>query len=615
MCPMVVAEGATQRERPAPSASAALRSVLRSEWALFGIALVPFVIAIVVLLAGRSSFHPIGDVAQTELVMRRLADDPPRVGPYSRDGWFHPGPLVYYVLAVPYWLTGRTAAGLAIGAAAINGASIAGMAIIARRLGGRPLMIATLLCSAILVLSLGPEAINDPWNPTIVVLPFGLLFFVAWAMACGQALALPAGAALGSFIVQTHIGYLPLVVPLLVWGVVGLLVSRLRSASPTSSDTDAEATRPASMAARLRLGRTLVITGGVIALAWVLPVVQQTQGDPGNLGRMVDYFRASDEPGHSLLDGWRVVSTQLGVRPEWLTGVRPDALSREPLALYTGADIPVFLLVIVPAAIFLWRQGPESARRLITGLAVTTVFGVLALARTPGVAFSYRLSWTHVLGMVSGVLVVWAGWLAIKDWSAPRLRVAALATVSLVITITSVASSVDVARAGTPEAASSDRVAALAQAAEQALPPGEGDVTISSTSVLAMLYAPGLASSLDREGVDVRLPNLGDVAVTWAHRTRPGHPQRAELVLATDNEISRLTTDPSMELVHQVGTIPPPRSPDDPFGRAEAAFAAGDVAALRDLARQYAPELEVPSDAFEPSAVAVFIRREGTTSE
>ena len=53
---------------------------------------------------------------------------PVLIGLYSRDGWSHPGPLLYYTLALPYRLTGGNPAGLLVGALAVNGAAVGGMA-------------------------------------------------------------------------------------------------------------------------------------------------------------------------------------------------------------------------------------------------------------------------------------------------------------------------------------------------------------------------------------------------------------------------------------------------------------------------------------------------------
>ena len=45
------------------------------------------------------------------------------------------------------------------------------------------------------------------WNPSITILPFVLVVLLAWSMSCGEAWALPVGAGVATFLVQTHVSY------------------------------------------------------------------------------------------------------------------------------------------------------------------------------------------------------------------------------------------------------------------------------------------------------------------------------------------------------------------------------------------------------------------------
>jgi hypothetical protein len=58
------------------------------------------------------------------------------VGPYSRYGWHHPGPLYFYLLAPFSVLSGRLATGLNAGALAINLLSVIVIALVVRRIAG-----------------------------------------------------------------------------------------------------------------------------------------------------------------------------------------------------------------------------------------------------------------------------------------------------------------------------------------------------------------------------------------------------------------------------------------------------------------------------------------------
>ena len=191
--------------------------------------LLPFLVAVIVLIAVRGSYLPIGDQALTEMHVRDIGHHSVLTGLYSRDDWSHPGPMLFYVLAPFYWLTGGSSIGLALGALVINGASIVGMGLVARRRGGTVLMLWTLLACSLLMRTLSADFVRDPWNNYVTVLPFGLLIFLVWAMVDGERWALPVGVVVASFLAQTHVGFVALALPLLAFGAVWLIVSVLRS--------------------------------------------------------------------------------------------------------------------------------------------------------------------------------------------------------------------------------------------------------------------------------------------------------------------------------------------------------------------------------------------------
>jgi hypothetical protein len=57
------------------------------------------------------------------------------------------------------------------------------MAVVARRRGGVPLILITLVGCALVMRSSGPEQLRLPWHAWVTVLPYGLLVFLTWAMA------------------------------------------------------------------------------------------------------------------------------------------------------------------------------------------------------------------------------------------------------------------------------------------------------------------------------------------------------------------------------------------------------------------------------------------------
>jgi hypothetical protein len=140
------------------------------------VSVLPLVVSAIALVVKVGSDYAAGsDIGLTELRTLDVGRHPVLLGPYSRDGWNHPGPALFYALALPYRLAGSHSVGLAVGALLMNALAIAGIALVARRVAGLPFMLLTLVGCGVLMRSLGPVFLRNPWNPYIAVLPFGLL--------------------------------------------------------------------------------------------------------------------------------------------------------------------------------------------------------------------------------------------------------------------------------------------------------------------------------------------------------------------------------------------------------------------------------------------------------
>ncbi|MDQ6837142.1 MAG: hypothetical protein M3137_02040, partial [Actinomycetota bacterium] len=166
---------------------------------------------------------PLGDQALLEMGARRAMHLQELVGPYSRFGWHHPGPALFYVLALPTWLFG-SGPGISVGTALINGAAaVATVAYVWRRWGGVPALWASAALSG-LCLGLSFFDLLYPWNPDVLALPI-VAFTVLWADAVrGHVTALVWAAVLGSFVVQAHISTAPFVLVMIVAAVLSALV-------------------------------------------------------------------------------------------------------------------------------------------------------------------------------------------------------------------------------------------------------------------------------------------------------------------------------------------------------------------------------------------------------
>ena len=280
----------------------------------------------------------------------------------------HPGPLYLDLLAVPARVV-QSGAGVAFGAALVNALCIVGIAAFAYRRGGALVGTIAMAATASLCWAMGSELMFEPWNPHSALLPFLLFLVLVWSMTCGDVLALPLAAGIGSLLVQTHLSY-ALLVPLLgVWGIIGLVVG-LRG--ERSREPDAWAAR------RARALRYTAVGGVVLAVCWIQPLIEQFTSDgSGNLTRLVDSSRSSKAGTIGLGFGTRVVATVVSLPPWWFRPSMKDAFApgwHEP-----SLGSTVFSLVVL-FAVLGWCAWVSLRRRdRVSSWAIgTAAVGLLA---------------------------------------------------------------------------------------------------------------------------------------------------------------------------------------------------------------------------------------------
>jgi hypothetical protein len=351
-------------------------------------------------------WRPAGDWSVLELRTRDVGSTlTPLLGPYSRFGWNHPGPLLFWAFAVPYRLLGQSSSSMLLVAALVNFASVIATAAFAWRRGRLPLVAATVGGLALLCTHLGPSFLRDPWNPSITVLPFALAVVLAWSAWEGDRVALPVLAFTGSFLVQSHIGFAALVAALWAIGVVGFWRTR-----------DAEE--------RPRAGRTLAWSAGVVAACWLPVVVDQLFGT-GNLTDLAAYFRGGSAEGPA---GWAtaagVLAREIGAMAPWLGGDERGGSVDGGLVTASLGSLFVPLVAFVGSGVVAWRRGARSAVRLQVVVATSTLVGYVSVARITGPVFAYLVRWLWVLALLWWVSVFWSLWSATFG----RARAATVAT-------------------------------------------------------------------------------------------------------------------------------------------------------------------------------------------
>jgi CDP-diglyceride synthetase len=415
---------------------------------------ISLVIAFSAVRGVRNGYQIIGDNALIELRGRDvLTSHHPWLGTWSSASISagldvnHPGPLLFEVVAAPVRLLGP-AAGIAFGIAALHIAVVWLVGWVTFRTGGATAAVVAQVITAGLVWTLGSELLYDPWQPNVLVLPFWLFLCAVWAVTADVVIVLPVAVGVGSFVMQTHLGYL-FFVPLLLAFAVTVAVLRRRRRGPGRFED---------------LRRPVTWSVIVAAVLWAQPLWEQAFGPGrGNLGRVIvagtvggTEFEPAESTRTGLALGLRVLASVLALPPWWgrsgFDSSIPNstwvetATGRELVApgLRTLVPSVIGLIVLVVLVALAWRRVRRAGEsRLEAGFGTLTVAaGVAAVTVviTPidvlGLS-PHKVRWLWVIGAFATYLLVMAV-LAGFDAAARRRAtagLAALGALAIVMTV------------------------------------------------------------------------------------------------------------------------------------------------------------------------------------
>ncbi len=538
--------GGTVAIRPAQS-----RSRLVGVLALVAVVAWPAV-AVVRLLGPRASTSsPLGDQALLALGAGRALQLDQLVGPYSRFGWHHPGPALFYVLALPIWLFG-SGVGLSLGTILINGgASVATVAYLWRKVGALAAMWSA-AALGLLSLGLGFFVILYPWNPDVLVFPL-ILFSVLWAQAIrGDRTALVWAAVVGSFVVQSHISTAPFCVIMLAAAVVGAVLSATRRRGATPALTN----------------RPWLVAGTALLVASVVPiVVELVQDQPNNVTLLWGYFVA--HPGaHSQL---RLALLQAA-----------DALTVIPFGgATTGAGLyvdhgtvkmlgagAVMAMIALAGFVVARRRGQRSAQLILATAAAGAIIGIAATTRVTGGVLSYLVAWQSFApgALIIGVGCAFLGTEGTERTEGPErtdrtegpgprrpalLPVAVVSVLALGLGANSVRMAIH-----QPALVGSNNPAALrlATAAHDAVRVGSGAVNITIVDDITWVYAATVALDLTQSGHPTTVSPAKWVTL-FGHQDAPGRPTAMTITLLADTNPEAAALSSSGAVVARAGGV------------------------------------------------------------
>lgn len=350
-------------------------------WAAAGALLFVAIVAIVLVMIRRApETYPWSDTAATSIYAMRAARGELSTGAYSRFQWNHPGPLLYQLLAPLYRLSGYREVSLKWTMLGINLSVLLATLTVAWR---RSHTLAITLAIALLpIIYFEQRLLFWAWNPIAPLLALALYLVLAAAVASGTVALLPILAAVASFVVQTHVGFVPVVAAATATAIAIAATGTLRC-------TD---TKP--------LRQTMLTTAGVVLALWAVPLVHEIRTWPGNLAALVGFFVNEQGVGYSWTSAVNIAAVQLvgPFTPGWEVATAGAAYEASwTVLLSAAAQCP---LLLVSAAMFR-RRGEMFASALSLIALSGTVTGPYAIRHITGPVSDYLVVWLAIVGAVN----------------------------------------------------------------------------------------------------------------------------------------------------------------------------------------------------------------------
>jgi hypothetical protein len=324
---------------------------------------------------------PTGDQARMWLSVTDIGGpNTPLVGAHSRveAGWYHPGPaLQFYLWLFHVALGGKLQAFLIAPFIAALAVALA-LGLWLESLIGWKRAVYFLVGYGVFCWGLGSRLL-DPWNPLPLLCPLVLLVVACWALAMGRSRAIPAILALGSFVVQCHLGLLPIILALSATAIVIYAFTRKQQSEPAP------------------LVKPLLAALGVFAVFWALPLWEQYTRSPGNMTLIWRYFFESDLGGDAI--GWtkgpRIVAKHLLPWGPWLT-------ERETPWIYLAQETGIDWLLLPLGTLFFCatssrKRGDIATFRLTLLLASMVLASIFTAVQIRGVPYTYLVLFTRVI--------------------------------------------------------------------------------------------------------------------------------------------------------------------------------------------------------------------------
>ncbi len=345
--------------------------------------------------AGARQTFPTGDAALIESYTLLATQGKLMVGPYSRYGWHHPGPLYFWIAAPFYALANFKSAGLHVAVQCINASSMIVVAWVAARFAS-PQLIATLFAASIGYFWRAREILVSVWNPHVPIVPTVALTVVCAAIAAGEVTLIPLAAIFASFIAQTYIGLLPYAAGLSSIAIIAVIATSRRDHGVWIDQ---------------KTSRVLNLTAWLLIILWSGPLAEEMASSPGNLTRLWHFFGdAQAMPGTTdALVGKTDALVAWGdnVAGIFLPGFRFSSGSRfiPSSAWWPLLYSALLALLLVPASLVFRAKRHRFDAAFAAILLVALLMGFWSITRIVGMIPGYAVVWISAIGVLAASAV------------------------------------------------------------------------------------------------------------------------------------------------------------------------------------------------------------------
>ncbi len=346
----------------------------------------------------------------------------------------HPGPIEFYLAAIPVRLLGGPAGLLLVSTTIIGLSVLVAVWAVFRQLGAGAGLVAA-LAAGLLMFTTGSGSLVDPVSSNLAGYPFLATAVLCWCLLCGDRRLLPLAAVVASFTAQQHLAVLLPTAALVGLATAGV-VRRYRHDRPGRRSQDR---------------RLLGLTASLLVVLWAPVAYQQVAGPDGNIAAIASYSGAIRGNALGPSVGLRTLVHSLAVPP--LLG-RLDLTGLTLVAPTTALDWVTAVLVAAGLGAFAWRMRWRSppVGALVVTIAVLGVAGVATAAKAPDsyeqarlVLFHWATALSFLVAVAAGLAVVEAGRRVRLAERAPRLvRIVAPAVVaSLLVALVAIDPALD----------------------------------------------------------------------------------------------------------------------------------------------------------------------------